>query len=221
LLSRKGLESDTLHEIKPMTHADRPAGICLALLLAARRRQHCDAPVLWVETNQDARELGTLYGPALIRLGLDPKALLLVRTANAADALWAMEEGLASRTLSLVIGLCVTPSATPQRRLSLVCAANDTPCLLVTTHATAGVTAAQTRWRVARRNRSMGQTGDLAAITPTFTVQLERSRSTLLRPPEASPALEIEWCHEARRLRVASALADRASGAEHARLGAG
>ena len=69
-----------------------------------------------------AHEIGLPYGKGLEALGLDPARLVLVRTRNGAESLWAMEEALKSRAAAIVAESWVAPRAydlSASRRLLL------------------------------------------------------------------------------------------------------
>ena len=73
--------------------------------------------VLWCTSSQFIREAGELYGPGLSALGLDPNQFLIVEAHKDSDVLWAIEEGLRSKTQALVIGCLDDVPLTPARRL--------------------------------------------------------------------------------------------------------
>ena len=59
------------------------------------------------------------YAPALAAAGLELSRLLVVRTANTADTLWAMEEALRSGACAAVLAWPAAISERAQRRLQL------------------------------------------------------------------------------------------------------
>lgn len=65
------------------------------------------------------------YAPALAAAGLDLAQLLLIRTSNTADTLWAMEEMLRSGACGAVIAWSDTVNERTQRRLQLAAEAGD------------------------------------------------------------------------------------------------
>jgi protein ImuA len=229
-----GLDAAALHEVKP---EGRPAGAAagdwaaalgFALRLAVRRlyalgAQPAGAPaqVLWCWPSIFAHELGRPYGQGLASLGLEPSSCLFVETARASDALWAMEEGLKSASLALVIGVLHEAALTPARRLSLAAAGSSTPCLLVTDPGTPAAGSTATRWRVGVRRSGPHPCDALAPGAPRYAVSLERCRhdshGSLM--PQALPLL-LEWSDETHRFRVAPALAHRADGPRRAGSGA-
>ncbi|MBT7235261.1 MAG: hypothetical protein HN861_19610, partial [Rhodospirillaceae bacterium] len=58
-------------------------------------------PVLWCV---DLYARSHLYGPGLAAFGISLDQLIIVRCANRADMLWAMEEGLRTPALAGIVG---------------------------------------------------------------------------------------------------------------------
>jgi protein ImuA len=229
-----GLDASSLHEVKPQACAADPAAgasagqwaaaLGFALRLAVRRSDALDArsgvraPVLWCWTSAVARELGQPCGQGLAALGLDPRACLFVETKRASEALWAMEEGLKSASLALVVGVMKTVELTPARRLALAAAGSLTPCLIVTDPRSPAAGSTATRWRIGARKSAAHSFDRDAPGARRFTASLERCRHAALAPQALS--LSLEWSDETHRFRVASALAHRADAPRHARSGA-
>lgn len=224
LLPAAGLEDDALHEIKPALPAPGQAAAAavaaarqLALALAGRRLatllespdpRMASAPILWCAPAAIAADVGLPYGQGLTAFGVDPRRLLLAEAATAADALWVLEEGLASGSLALAVGLVDEIDLTPARRLSLAAAAKRTPCLLVTGARSAPAGATATRWRAGPAPGADHPFDPAAPGALRFEVALERCR----RAPQAATMapVSLEWCDEAYRFRVAAGVADRA-----------
>jgi cell division inhibitor SulA/protein ImuA len=59
------------------------------------------------------------YAPALARSDIDPARLLVIRSRQALDTLWAMEQALHSQTCAAVVGWSETCDETSLRRLQL------------------------------------------------------------------------------------------------------
>ncbi len=211
-LGAKGFDSASLHEVKPQTGGARAQAVALsfALRLAARRLTSIAAGknkrILWCWPERAAREAGRLYGPGLAALGLDASAVLIVETARASDALWALEEGLKSGSLALAVGVLPDIALTPARRLALAAAEHATPALLLT-DARAGVTAATaTRWRIGSEKSAPHPFDPEAPGGARLAVTLERCRG---RPQSELLSRVLEWCDETHRFRMASPVADR------------
>jgi protein ImuA len=231
LLGPEGLAIDAVHEVKPPIPeegsnfaAGWAAARAFTLALGVRRchamglKGDWQAPVLCCWPAVLAHELAPLYGPGLRALGLDPDRLLIAETANAAEALWALEEGLRSASLALALGVLEEVALTPARRLALAAAAHRTPCLLLTHPRAAATAATATRWRVGPCPSAPHPFDARAPGAPRFALMLERCRS---RPAAEAVSVSLEWCNEAYRFRMASRLADRAAAAGRAEGRAG
>ena len=231
-----GLDVASVHEVKPegcavaaagasagASTGDWAAALGFALRLAVRRinasaRSGTPAHILWCWPAVFARELGLPSGQGLAALGLDPAACLFVETKRASEALWAMEEGLKSASLALVVGVMKEVELTPARRLSLAAAGSLTPCLIVTDPRSSGAGSTATRWRIGTRPGAPHPFEASAPGARRYAVALERCRNGSLLSQALS--LPLEWSDETHRFRVASALADRADEPRHARRGA-
>jgi protein ImuA len=183
-----------------------------ALALSARRclgaNLPTSAPILCCRPAAVASELGHFYAPGLRAFGLEPARFLFAESAKAADVLWAMEEGLKSGSLALVVGVLDEVELTPARRLALAAARHGTPCLLLT-HARAGPAAATaTRWRVEPFPAAPNRFDERAPGPLNLRVELERCRS---EPLTAAVALVVDWCDETRSFRLVSRVADRST----------
>ncbi|WP_353229294.1 hypothetical protein [Novosphingobium sp.] len=133
--------------------ADEASGAALALALAAdAATDPADhRPWLWVQDKAALRQSGRPYRPGL-PIGLRHR-LIHVATANAQDALFALEEALRCRDLAFVIGeVAGNPAAldfTASRRLSLVAQRHGVPLWLVRLAARHDLGSARMRWDVA------------------------------------------------------------------------
>lgn len=223
-----GLDPRALHEVKAAPQSagvqagDWAAALGFTLRLAARRvdglkasSATVSARVLWCWPTSFAREFGAPYGPGLAALGFEPSMWLFAETARASDALWAMEEGLRSQSLALVIGVMDEVELTPARRLSLAAAECATPCLLVTDPRLSPAASTATRWRVGARASAVHPFDISAPGAWRYGVALERCRH---RPLTCEPhPVVMEWSDETHRFRVAAAVADRADAPRSAR----
>jgi protein ImuA len=216
-IGARGLDGASLHEVKPQGGGGREqaAALSFTLRLAVRRLQSIAAGqgrpthkcILWCWPERAAREAGRLYGPGLAALGLDASAILIVETARASEALWALEEGLKSGSLALAVGVLPEIALTPARRLALAAAEYATPALLVT-DARAGVMAATaTRWRTVPERSAPHPFDPEAPGGARLAVTLERCRG---RPESEMLSSVLEWCDETHRFRMASPVAHRA-----------
>lgn len=227
-----GLDVSGVHEIKPALPAPgraaagaRAAALTLALGLAVRRLQmppppgRAPPPVLLCSSDAAIADIGRPYGPGLVASGLDPHRLVLVEARRPAEVLAAVEEGLRSAAVGLVLAVLDAVEVTPARRLALAAEAGATPCLLLTAAGGPGVMSAVTRWRVAPAPAARHPFDPAAPGTARHAVALERCRLGAVKG--TLPSLALEWCHETHRFRVAATVAHRAEAAPRARLGAG
>lgn len=216
----RGLDAASLHEVKaePQTAGLAAGGwaaaLGFALRLAMRRLQSIEKSaaspprILWCWPSVFAREIGAPYGHGFVDLGLQPAAWLFAETPRPADALWAMEEGLRSQSLALVVGVVNEAELTAARRLSLAAAEHRTPCLLITDPRLSPAGSTATRWRVGARGSAAHPFDGAAPGAPRYGVTLERCRH---RPLTREPVPHLlEWSDETHRFRVAAAMAHRA-----------
>ncbi len=226
LVGTDGLEAGAVHEIKPMAGRGSAADGVSDWAAACIRAQHfamalgvrrlVTAPdarqgacILLCLGTAHVRELGLPYGPGLAGLGLAPERLIVVEAAKPAEVLWAIEEGLKSGGLALVLGQVAEIGLTPARRLALAAARTQTPCLLFTHPRTAAAAATATRWRIGPAPSAPHPLDRDAPGAVRFRVALERCRGSPVTA-RSVPSM-LEWCNAAYRFRVASGLADGAS----------
>ena len=141
----------TLAEIFPHPAVDAGAvGFALAHLTGK-------GPILWLQDRQSRQDSGR---PCLAGMGAgilagigDHLDLLYLELNRAADVLWAMEEGLRCPSLGGVVAeVWGNPAAldfTATKRLALRSEAHAVPAWLIRRAATADLSAARERWRVA------------------------------------------------------------------------
>lgn len=263
LLPAGGLQHAGLHEIKSEQPGDALAALGFALGLGALRwRQHLQAHgmaggMVWVQSLRDAGEYGHIYAPGLLPFGLDPAGLIVVEPKTPTDALWAIEESLKGDDeqrgppLAFVLASIAASSCsvagrrsgqrrmldvTAQRRLALAAARGETPCLLLTSHASPGLESAHTRWLVGRRpSRGPAASATVADAWPASSpsararaapvpslfparghgrmqVRLTRCRGAGAMLEGEGRNFDLEWCDEAYCFRLVAPLADRAPG---------
>jgi hypothetical protein len=203
------LEVHATHEIKPLINSAGcyATALSFALGLAAerlstRRRDSLRSPphLLWCTTAAFAGEFGRLYGPGLMRMGLDARLFTIVETARASETLWAMEEGLKSKAVSLVIGCLDDVGLTPARRLSLAAKYHGTACLLITNARTPPAAATATRWRIGPAPSAPHIFDAKAPGNMRLAVTLERCRNTPFLP---DPHCVLDWCDDTFCFRMA------------------
>ncbi|MFQ5954062.1 MAG: ImuA family protein [Kiloniellales bacterium] len=208
-LPEGGLRLGSVHEIGGVGEADAmgaATGFCVALLRRLAREALPGAgAVLWCTARDD------LYAPGLIRFGLDPDRLIVVRARRREDRLWAMEEGLGCPALSAVVCEARPPGPTEGRRLQLAAERGGvTGFLLHRPEAVPGrggagpASAAATRWRLSAIPGEAPEVGGIDA--PRWRAELLRCRGGMRR------VWVMEWDHETGGFRLAAALRHGPSG---------
>ncbi|MEJ0028059.1 MAG: hypothetical protein WDN01_18695 [Rhizomicrobium sp.] len=179
---RGGLMRGALHEV----FAADAAGSGFALGLA--RRASGTKRFLWIVQDYSALEHGQVSATGLAEFGIDPACALLMRAANATDALRAGADALSCSALGAVIveipGNPKILDLTASRRLVLGAQTSGVTALLLRSEAEIEPSAAQTRWRV----RSARSTGTDDWGQPRFDAELVRNRHG------ETGRWMMEWC---------------------------
>ena len=160
-----------LSEVFPATGAEAAAtGFVVAQL------GHGAAPVLWVQDRGAQRETGR---PCLAGLGLH-RPLMLMQLSRPVDVLIAIEEGLRCKALAAVVaeirGDPPVVHFTAMKRLALRAESAGVPCWLIRQAATANLSAARDRWRIAPLPSNANPDDPHAPGDPRWRVELFRSR---------------------------------------------
>ena len=152
---RPGASAALHNEIFAPAYEASGVGAALALAQDGWRQWRKDVAeekaILWVQDEEAIRCGGRPYRPGL------PKSVrervIHVAARNAADALFALEEGLRCRDLACVIGeLAGNPRQldfTASRRLTLATEKHGVPLYLVRLDARPDLSAARMRWKIA------------------------------------------------------------------------
>lgn len=172
-LPRGGLASGALHEIVPETKEDGLAAFGFLTALLGRMPQV--GPVLLVTSSDEIAKNGHPYGHGLNQLGLDPVRLILVKTANRKQSLWALEEALRSGVPAAVAGTIERLDLKTSQRLQLAARESGVPLLLLRPAGATGSTVAMTRWRVAAAAAVRDRFGLIAQWR--WRLRLERCRN--------------------------------------------
>ncbi len=177
---RGGLMRGALHEV----FAADAAGSGFALGLARR----AGGRLLWIVQDYSALEHGRLSATGLAAFGVDPACVLLMRVANATDALRAGADALSCSALgAMIVEIPGNPKIldlTASRRLVLGAQTGGVTALLLRSEAQIEPSAAQTRWRV--RSARSAQTDDWGQ--PRFDAELVRNRHG------ETGRWMMEWC---------------------------
>jgi len=165
-----GLLIGALHEIFADDAAASGFAVCAAQRVSGTKR------MLWIIQDFSALEYGTLAPTGFAELGIDPSRLLMLRVANAEDALRAAVDALSCYGLGTVIleiaGNPKVLDLVASRRLVLAAQHKTVTVFLLRQGAVAEPSAAQTRWQI-RSDRSTA-TDDWG--TPRFAAELVRNR---------------------------------------------
>lgn len=160
----------TLCEVFPDTVADAAAvGFVLSHLPGGM------APLFWVQDRLSRLESGLPYLP-----GLGGRPVIRVAVNRPVDVLWALEEALRCRALSMAIGeVWGAPKAldfTASTRLALRAERYGVPCWLIRRAAPADLSAARSRWRVGALPSALHPHDPGAPGDPRWRLELFRAR---------------------------------------------
>ncbi len=166
-----GLRPGALHEVFSSGWSAGGFAVLLALLAAGTK------PLFWARTDYEAMEYGAVSPQGLAELGGDPKALILVRTRGAADALSAASDILACPHAGAVLleieGMPKCLDLVASRRLAFAAGESGVTVLLLREGARAEPSAALTRWQV---KSAPSRADDDDWGNPVFDAQLVRHR---------------------------------------------
>ena len=185
-----GLLLAALHEIRTEETRDGAAAMGFTLALLSRLAGQGTGPaVLWISGAETRRELGDLYGPGLLALGLDPGRVIRVAVRTGDEALWAFEAALACRGLAVAVCELDRPALdlTATRRCSLRAREGGVTGLILRLGAPAEATAADTRFRV-----TASAAGTVDGFSPgvgrmAWRLALEKNRGGRTAP------FTVEW----------------------------
>jgi protein ImuA len=169
---RGGLILGALHEVFAGDASAAAGGFTAALAgrVAGPKR------LLWIVQEFSALEHGALAPAGLAELGLDPASLLMLRTANAEDALRAGADALTCAALGAVVieipGQPKILDLVASRRLVLGTQTKGVTVFLLRPDAQAEPSAAQTRWLIRTARSAAKDDWGL----PLFDAELTRNR---------------------------------------------
>ena len=169
-----GLRRGGLHEIfAEGGHETTATGFAATLSSRVAAGKH----ILWVRQDFSAVEFGELAPTGLLELGLDPARFLLLRLANAADALRAGCDALSCAALgAVVIEMPGDPKIldlTASRRLTLASTQKGVAAFVLRFNAKSTTSTAETRWHV-RAAHSSHKEENRGCLT--FETELARNR---------------------------------------------
>jgi len=175
-----GLACGAIHEV--FAEAGRQTAAATGFVAAVARRVMRRRPLLWVRQDFAALETGGLSMSGLAELGLDPRAVIVVRAADAAAALRVAGDALACDALGAMVmetwGEVRALDLVASRRLTLAAQQGGVTGLLLRLSAQPAASTAETRWLV-RAAPSPPQPDWLPWGAPVFDVELVRNRHGL------------------------------------------
>ncbi len=192
------LPGGLVHEI--FTDQLRHGGLALGFALGLGGQQlTSERPALvHVQLLAEGQELGLPYAPGLIRFGVGPRQMVLVRARSMAEWLWAIEEAIACRAVAGVMAeVSGAPRAldfTASRRLSLRAEASGTSVYLIRYGAGREASAARLRWHVEPVLSGDVRWDRSAPGLPRFRIDIEKQRLGTNADATAEPRqLLLDW----------------------------
>ncbi|MEM1036744.1 MAG: hypothetical protein AAGI14_08305 [Pseudomonadota bacterium] len=189
-----------MHEVCETQHGDLPALFGFSLAASARRR----GVILHVQQSTLGIEHGDILTAGAEGFQSQANSVLSVFTRKGTDALWAIEEGIKSAAVGLVIAEIVDCDFTASRRLVLASSRYGVPVILLMPYMREGTTAATARWRVRPRLSANNQFDPRGLGAARWHAVLERSRQA---PHFAGRRFDLEWNDETLSLTMAPKLA--------------
>jgi protein ImuA len=167
---RGGLVTGTLHEVHAVD-----AG-ATSFLLGLAERASAARKLIWIAQDFASLEYGNLAPTGLAELGLSPDRVILMRAADATDALRAGTDALTCAVLGAVIleipGNPKVLDLTASRRLMLGAQQKSVTAFLLRTQMESEPSSAETRWHV--RSAPSQEIDDWGS--PRFEATLTRNR---------------------------------------------
>ncbi|MEM9938256.1 MAG: hypothetical protein AAF768_05375 [Pseudomonadota bacterium] len=195
-----GLGASGVHEVCETRHGDLPALLGFSLAAKTRRR----GAILHVQQSSLGLEHGDILQAGAAGLQAQLRPVLSVHTRKGTDALWAIEEGIKSAAVGLVIADIEDCDFTASRRLVLASSRYGVPVILLMPHNREGATAAAARWRVRPRLSGNNRFDPRGLGAARWHAVLERSRQA---PHLAGRNFDLEWNDETLSLTMVPGLA--------------
>jgi len=175
-----GLAVGVLHEV--FAEAGRQSAAATGFVAGLAGRVAPRRPLLWIRQDFCELEAGALSMSGLNELGLDPRCLVTVRTADVEATLRASADALACDALGAVVlevwGETPKLDLVASRKLTLAAQASGVTALVLRVAASPEPSTAETRW-IVRAAHSAPQVSWSAWGAPLFDVELVRNRHGL------------------------------------------
>jgi protein ImuA len=172
-----GLAVGAVHEV--FADAGRQSAAATGFVAGLAGRIAPRRPLLWIRQDFCEREAGALSMSGLKEIGLDPRCLVAVRTADVEAALRAAADALACDALGAMVlevwGETPKLDLVASRKLTLAAQASGVTALLLRIAATPQPSTAETRW-IVRAAHSPPAASWCAWGAPRFDVELVRNR---------------------------------------------
>ena len=145
-----GLVRGAVHEV--FAEAGRHGAVATGFVAGLAHRAAKQRPLVWVRQDFTAIESGALSMHGLAELGLDPRRVVMVRTADTESALRVAADAIACDALGCVVlnvwGEVRALDLVASRKLTLATRASGVTVLISRTAATPSASTAETRWIV-------------------------------------------------------------------------
>jgi len=169
-----GVLKGALHEVYAAAgHEASATGFAVGLAARVAKGK----PILWIRQDFAGLEFGEVAATGLLELGIDPSKFLILRVANAEDALRAASDALTCASLGAVVievvGEHKVLDLKASRRLTLGAAETNVTALMLRFNAMPDASSAETRWQI-RAGRS--KPDDENWGMPRFEAELLRNR---------------------------------------------
>jgi protein ImuA len=213
-----GLPAAALHEVRAAESGEAASAIGFALLLAGLAAGF-SRPVFWIAQETAQTEVGSLYGPGLAGLGLDPGLLVRIRAHRLAEALWAAGEVAAAGAGPCLLEIRGNPARADlafTRRLALRARATGLPVIVLRQSGQEEASAAASRLAVRPAASETGPPDGPGAAArwlgpAAFAVTIEKCRGGRAGSPDSADPFLLEWnCHERRFVAIGPGTSARA-----------
>lgn len=186
-----GLSRGALHEVLPTSLKD--SGVATGFTLALAIRNAPAGPILWVRQATVDEQAGQLYPPGIAEFGFDPAQVILIRTLDVADTLYAAEEAVRCSAVGSVLvetwGRPAELNLTATRRLAFAAEKSGVTTFLIRRGAEPEPSASETRWLV-RAAASQALQANAPGF-PVFHLTLLRHRNGI-----AGREWTMEWVRD-------------------------